>query len=54
MEARLKDLAFQLEMAGLAGAVDSVHKLGTDYARLEQELHQAMEEWAHFAQDIKA
>ncbi len=50
MEARLQELSTQLEIAGTSGAVDSVHRLGTDYARLESELHQTIEEWEQIAQ----
>jgi ATP-binding cassette subfamily F protein 3 len=53
MEARMQELAAQLEMAGVSGAVDSVHRLGTEYAQLERELHRAVDEWSHIAQNVE-
>ncbi len=54
MEARLQELAIQLEVAGVSGAVGSVHRLGTEYARLETELHQVMDEWGQLAHSAGA
>jgi len=49
LEAKLQELARQLEMAGVSGAVAQVHELGREYAQIEEQLYDRMAEWSEVA-----
>ena len=49
LEARLQELSRELEVAGVSGAVARVHELGSEYAEVEQQLHERMAEWSEVA-----
>jgi len=49
LEARLQELSRELEVAGVSGAVARVHELGSEYAEVEQQLHERIAEWSEAA-----
>ena len=49
LEARLQELSRELEVAGVSGAVARVHELGSEYAEVEQQLHERIAEWSETA-----
>ncbi len=49
LEARLQELSRELEVAGVSGAVARVHGLGSEYAEVEQQLHERIAEWSKAA-----
>ena len=49
LEARLQELSRELEAAGVSGAVARVHELGSEYAEIEQRLHERIAEWSEAA-----
>jgi ATP-binding cassette subfamily F protein 3 len=50
LEVRLQELSHELEAAGVSGAVARVHELGSEYAEVEQQLHERMAEWTEAAE----
>ncbi len=50
LEAELSDLSRQLDAASLAGDAGTVRSLGESYARAEQALEAALEEWGRLAE----
>ncbi len=49
LETRLQELSRELEVAGVSGAVARVHELGSEYAEVEQQLHERIAEWSETA-----
>jgi len=50
LETRLQELARELEVASVSGAVARVHELGREYAEIERQLHEQMAEWTQRAE----
>jgi ATP-binding cassette subfamily F protein 3 len=49
LEARLQELSRELEAAGVSSAVARVHELGREYAEVERQLHERLNEWSQIA-----